>query len=146
MARTAAQLVGIGPVTAAALAASVGDFRQFRNGAQFGAWLGLVPSQHSSGGKASLGRITKRGEDYLRTLLIQGAKSAVMSAHKRKDRISQWLAQLTARVGWQKAVVAMANKNARILWAVLAKGRRFDPDHVSVKPDGSATAVPAMAA
>jgi transposase len=137
-ARAAAQLIGIGPVTASALAASVGDLRQFRTGAQFGAWLGLVPSQNSSGGKTSLGRITKRGDDYLRTLLIQGAKSAVMTAHKRKDRISQWLAQLTARIGWQKAVVAMANKNARILWAVLAKGRRFDADHVSVKPEGCA--------
>ena len=144
-ARTAAQLCGIGPVTASALAASVGDFRQFRTGAQFGAWLGLVPSQNSSGGKASLGRITKRGDDYLRTLLIQGAKSAVMTAHKRRDRISQWLVQLTARVGWQKAVVALANKNARILWAVLAKGRRFDPDHVSVKPEAPAMAGAAMA-
>jgi len=145
-ASAAAQLMGIGPVTASALAASVGDFGQFRTGAQFGAWLGLVPSQNSSGGKTSLGRITKRGDDYLRTLLIQGAKSAVMTAHKRKDRISQWLVQLAARVGWQKAVVAMANKNARILWAVLAKGRRFDADHVSVKPEGSAPAVLAAAA
>ncbi len=145
-ARTAARLMGIGPVTASALAASVGDFRQFRTGAQLGAWLGLVPSQNSSGGKATLGRITKRGDDYLRTLLIQGAKSAVMTAHKRRDRISQWLVQLTARIGWQKAVVAMANKNARILWAVLAKGRRFNADHVSVKTDGSAMAVPATAA
>ena len=145
-AHAAAQLVGIGLVTASALSASVGDFRQFRTGAQFGAWLGLVPSQNSSGGKTTLGRITKRGDDYLRTLLIQGAKSAVMTAHKRTDRISQWLVQLTARVGWQKAVVAMANKNARILWAVLVKGRRFDANHVSVKPDGSATAVPALAA
>jgi transposase len=145
-AQAAAQLMGIGPVTASALAASVGDFRQFKTGAQFGAWLGLVPSQNSSGGKASLGRITKRGDDYLRTLLIQGAKSAVMTAAKRRDRISQWLVQLAARVGWQKAVVAMANKNARILWAVLAKGRRFEPDHVSAKPQGSAMAVPAMAA
>ena len=145
-AQAAAQLMGIGPVTASALAASVGDFRKFKTGAQFGAWLGLVPSQNSSGGKANLGCITKRGDDYLRTLLIQGAKSAVMTAAKRRDRISQWLVQLTARVGWQKAVVAMANKNARILWAVLAKGRRFEPDHVSAKPQGSAMAVPAMAA
>ena len=105
-----------------------------------------MPSQNSSGGKASLGRITKRGDDYLRTLLIQGAKSAVMTASRRQDRISLWLVQLTARVGWQKAVVAMANKNAGILWAVLAKGRRFDADHVSVKPDGCAMAVPATAA
>jgi transposase len=144
-AQAALQLCGIGPVTASALAASVGDFRQFKTAAQFGAWLGLVPSQNSSGGKASLGGITKRGDEYLRTLLVQGAKSAVMTAHKRRDRISQWLVQLTARVGWQKAVVALANKNARILWAVLAKGRRFDPNHVSVKPHGPATVVPTLA-
>lgn len=137
-ARAAAQLCGIGPVTASAVVASVGDFTQFKSGSQFGAWLGLVPSQNSSGGRASLGRITKRGDDYLRTLLVQGAKSAVMTAAKRSDRISQWLVQLTARVGWQKAVVALANKNARILWAVLAKGRRFDPNHQSVKPGGLA--------
>ena len=104
-----------------------------------------MPSQNSSGGKASLGGITKRGDEYLRTLLVQGAKSAVMTAHKRSDRISQWLVQLTARVGWQRAVVALANKNARILWAVLAKGRRFDPNHVSVKPPGPATVVPTLA-
>ena len=144
-AKAAVQLCGIGPVTASALVATVGDFKQFKTGAQFGAWLGLVPSQNSSGGKASLGRITKRGDDYLRTLLIQGAKSAVMTAHKRSDRISQWLVQLLARVGWQKAVVALANKNARILWAVLARGRRFDANHASVKPEGPAMAGAAMA-
>ena len=144
-AQAAMQLCGIGPVTASALSASVGDFRQFKTGAQFGAWLGLVPSQNSSGGKASLGGITKRGDEYLRTLLVQGAKSAVMTAHKRSDRISQWLVQLTARVGWQKAVVALANKNARVLWAVLAKGRRFDANHVSAKPQRPATVVPTMA-
>jgi len=126
-ARVAVKLCGIGPVTASALVATVGDFRQFKTGAQFGSWLGLVPTQNSSGGKVSLGCITKRGDNYLRTLLIQGGKSAVMTAHKRQDRISRWLVQLLARVGWQKAAVAMANKNARILWAVLAKGRRFDP-------------------
>ena len=93
-----------------------------------------MPSQNSSGGKASLGRITKRGDDYLRTLLIQGAKSAVMSAGKRDDPTSRWLVQLTARVGWQKACVAMANKNARILWAVMTREQGFDAQHVSVKP------------
>ena len=105
-AKAAAQLSGIGPITASALVATVGDFKQFKNGAQFGSWLGLVPRQNSSGGKTVLGRITKRGDDYLRTLLIQGAKSAVMTAHKRSDKLSQWLVQLLARVGWQKAVVA----------------------------------------
>jgi len=130
----AAQLLGIGPLTASALVATVDDFSQFKNARQFGAWLGLVPSQNSTGGKARLGRITKRGDDYLRTLLIQGAKSAVMTADKRQDRISQWLVQLKERVGWQKAVVALANKNARIVWAVLTRGLAFDPDHVPIAP------------
>jgi transposase len=133
-ARRAAKITGIGELGASGLVASVGDFGQFKSGPQFGAWLGIVPSQHSSGGKASLGRITKRGDDYLRTLLIQGAKSAVMSAHKRDDPISKWLLQLKERVGWQKACVAMANKNARILWAVMTREQPFDARHVSVKP------------
>jgi transposase len=133
-AKRAATLLGIGPTTASALVASVGDFSQFANARQFGAWLGLVPSQNSTGGKASLGRITKRGDNYLRTLLIQGAKSAVMSASKRSDRISQWLLQLKDRAGWQKTVVALANKNARILWAVLTRDAVFDPDHVPEPP------------
>ena len=130
----AAALLGIGPLGASAVVASVGDFRQFANARQFGAWLGLVPSQNSTGGKASLGRITKRGDDYLRTLLIQGAKSAVMTAGRRSDRLSQWLVQLKERVGWQKAAVALANKNARILWAVFTREALFDPDHVPQPP------------
>ncbi len=135
--RTAATLLGIGPVTASAVVASVGDFKQFDNGAQFGAWIGLVPRQHSSGGKSSLGGITKRGDTYLRSLLIQGAKSAVMTAHRRTDPISAWAAALRDRSGWQKAVVALANKNARILWAVMTRGEAFDAHHVSVKPVGA---------
>jgi hypothetical protein len=81
-----------------------------------------VPSQNSSGGKISLGGITKRGDDYLRTLLIQGAKSAVMTGSKRTDRLSRWLVQLRARSGWQKAVVALATKNACILWTMMTRG------------------------
>ena len=133
-ARRAARIGGIGELTASAMTASVSEFTQFNSGRQFGAWLGIVPSQHSSGGKVSLGRITKRGDDYLRTLLIQGAKSAVMSAHKREDPTSRWLVQLKERVGWQKACVAMANKNARILWAVMTREAAYDPRHVSAKP------------
>jgi transposase len=129
-----AALHGIGPVGASALVASVGDFAQFASARQFGAWLGLVPSQNSTGGKPSLGRITKRGDEYLRTLLIQGAKSAVMNSGKRSDRISRWLVQLKQRIGWQKAAVALANKNARILWAVLTRGLAFDPEHVPKPP------------
>ena len=133
-AKRAAKITGIGEISASALVAGVGEFKQFKSGHQFGAWLGIVPSQNSSGGKASLGRITRRGDEYLRTLLIQGAKSAVMSAGKRDDPTSRWLAQLVARVGWQKACVAMANKNARILWAVMTREQGFDPQHVSQKP------------
>jgi hypothetical protein len=111
-----------------------GEFSQFANARQFGAWLGLVPSQNSAGGMARLGRITKRGDECLRTLLIQAEKSAVMSAGKRSDRISQWLVRLRQSAGWQKAVVALANKNARILWAVLTRDAQFDADHVPQPP------------
>ena len=139
--KKAATLLGVGPVTASAVVATVGEFKQFRNGAQFGAWIGLVPRQHSSGGKNNLGGITKRGDCYLRSLLIQGAKSAVMSAHKRSDPISRWAAALRDRSGWQKAAVALANKNARILWAVMTQGEAFDARHVSVKPGAPSTAL-----
>jgi len=132
--KAAATLLGIGPVTASAVVATVGDFKQFKNGAQFGAWVGLTPRQRSSGGKNNLGGITKRGDTYLRTLLIQGAKSAVMTAHRRQDKISTWAVALRERSGWQKAVVALANKNARVLWAVMTRGAAFDPNHLSVKP------------
>jgi len=71
-------------------------------------------------------------------ILIQGAKSAVMTAHRRRDKISQWLVQLLARIGWQKATVALANKNARVLWAVLSKGLAFNADHISTKPSAAA--------
>jgi transposase len=136
--KKAATLLGIGPVTASAVVATVGEFKQFTSGAQFGAWIGLVPRQHSSGGKNNLGGITKRGDTYLRSLLIQGAKSAVMTAHRRSDPISKWAAALRDRAGWQKAVVALANKNARILWAVMTKGDAFDARHVSVRPGAPA--------
>ena len=132
--KAAATLLGIGPVTASAVVATVGDFKQFKSGAQFGAWIGLTPRQRSSGGKNHLGGITKRGDTYLRTLLIQGAKSAVMTAHRRQDKISNWVVSLRERSGWQKAVVALANKNARILWAVMTRGEAFDANHLSVKP------------
>ena len=135
--KAAATLLGIGPVTASAVVATVGDFKQFKSGAQFGAWIGLTPRQRSSGGKNNLGGITKRGDTYLRTLLIQGAKSAVMTAHRRQDKISTWAVALRERSGWQRAVVALANKNARILWALMTRGEVFDPNHLSVKPTGA---------
>jgi transposase len=132
--RQAQQLMGVGPITASAVVATVGDFRQFKDGAQFGAWLGLTPRQNSSGGKNSLGKITKRGDMYLRMLLIQGAKSIVQTAQKRDDPISRWALKIREKSGWQKAVVALANKNARILWAVFVRGKAFDINHVSVRP------------
>jgi transposase len=134
MAAQAMRITGIGPTTASAMVAAVGDFKQFSNAGQFAAWLGLVPRQNSSGGKTVLGRITKRGDEYLRLLLVQGARSVVASAAKRSDPISRWIVQLQARVGWQKTLLAVANKNARILWAVLARARTFDAHHVSNAP------------
>lgn len=139
------QLPGIGPVTASALAASVDDLGQFDDARQFGAWLGLTPSQNSSGGKTNLGRITKRGDTYLRTLLIQAARSAVLTAHRRNDRMSRWLLALRERRGWQKAAVALANKNARIVWAILTRGDCFDPEHVPEPPSGKRAKAPAAA-
>jgi len=116
---------GVGPITASAIVASVGDARLFKNGRQFAAWLGLVPRQYSTGGKAILGRITKRGDVYLRTLLIHGARSALITLARRTDRLSRWAAAVTERRGFKKACVAMAAKNARIIWALLAKGEAF---------------------
>jgi transposase len=139
--RQATALMGVGPVTASAVVATVGDFKQFKSGAQFGAWLGLTPRQNSSGGKNNLGGITKHGEVYLRTLLIQGAKSAVMTAHRREDMISKWVLQLREKSGWQKAAVALANKNARILWAVFTKDKPFDAGHVSIKTGSQQAAI-----
>jgi transposase len=130
----AAELKGVGAITASAVIATVGDFKQFKSGAQFGAWIGLTPKQNSSGGKNSLGSITKRGNTYLRTLLIQGAKAAILAGKYNDDPISQWAQRLRERCGWQKAVVALANKNARILWAVMTKGERYNAHHVSVHP------------
>jgi transposase len=121
------KLDGIGPVTASALAASVGNAHDFKNGRQLAAWLGLVPGMHGSGGKTRLGRITKAGDHYLRSLLVMGARSMLSLAHNKSDRVSRWAMSLQARVGYGKAVVAIAAKNARLAWAVLAKGEQFNP-------------------
>lgn len=119
------QLSGIGPTTASALAASIGDGHDFKNGRQLAAWLGLVPGQYSSGGKQRLGRITKAGDRYLRTLLILGARSVLQCGKKKDDPISQWTRDVEGRRGYWKAVVAMAAKNARLAWAVLRHGEKF---------------------
>jgi transposase len=116
-----AQVEGIGPRVATAFRAAVGDGRCFQNGRQVAAWLGLVPKQHSSGNKVVLQGISKRGDRYLRTLLIHGARAAVRSAEGKDDARSAWINRLRQRRGKNVAAVAVANKNARILWALLAK-------------------------
>ncbi|MHA6922463.1 IS110 family RNA-guided transposase [Ralstonia pseudosolanacearum] len=131
--RKLASVPGIGPVTASALAASIGDAKCFKNGRQLAAWLGLVPRQHSSGGKNVLLGISKRGDTYLRTLLIHGARSAILAAQRRSDnqRANKggWLDGLLLRRNPNVAAVALANKNARIVWALLAHGGEFRADY-----------------
>src|SRR5688572_4007364 len=95
------------------------------------AWIGLVPPQHSSGGEVRLGRITRRGDRYLRRLLVQGACSAMRAAQRKvpekRSRLESWMIEVAHRTGYRKALVAIANKHARIIWAILAKGEAYDP-------------------
>lgn len=121
-----AQIPGIGAVTATALVATIGDARHFQNGRQLAAFLGLVPKQHSSGGKQQLLGISKRGDSYLRTLLIHGARAVVRIASKKSDA-NPWLAQVLERRPNNVAAVALANKNARIVWALMATDRDYAP-------------------
>lgn len=111
---------GVGPVAATALVAAVGDARCFKNGRHFAAWLGLVPRQHSSGEHHRLLGISKRGDTYLRTLLIHGARAVMQRCDSRTDARGRWLRELKDRRGFNRACVALANKNARILWALMA--------------------------
>lgn len=125
------RIPGIGPITASALVASVGDARHFASGRQLAAWLGLVPKQHSSGGKEVLLGMSKRGDTYLRTLLIHGARSVIFRA-RHKAQKDNWLHRLLARRHPNVAAVALANKNARIVWALLAHDRLFRADYEPV--------------
>lgn len=120
---------GIGPLTASALVASIGNASSFKNGRQLAAWLGLVPRQASSGGKQRLLGISKRGDTYLRTLLIHGARSVLLSLKRRPDQGDGWAARLTARRNHNIAAVALANKNARIVWALLTRGQNYQPGY-----------------
>jgi transposase len=113
--------LGIGPITASALVATVGNGRDFKNGRQFAAWLGLVPRQYSTGGKTRLGHITKRGDPYLRTLLVMGARAVLQRALTLTDPLSRWALALRERRGYHRACVAIAAKNARVAWALLSK-------------------------
>jgi transposase len=123
------QIPGIGPLGASALVASIGDIRTFKNGRQLAAWLGLVPRQDSSGGKTRLLGISKRGDRYLRTLLILGARSVLRQMQRHPDRAQSWLGRLTARSHPHIAAVALANKSARIAWALLAHERDYRADY-----------------
>jgi transposase len=126
-----AQIPGIGPITASALVASIGDAKNFEDGRQLAAWLGLVPRQNSSGGKQTLLGISKRGDIYLRTLLIHGARAVIRVAERKGNHADSWLAHLMARRNKNVATVALANKNARIVWALLAHNREYEPDYQS---------------
>jgi transposase len=123
------QIPGIGPLAASALVASIADARSFDNGRQVSAWLGLVPRQSSSGGKATLLGMSKRGDAYLRTLLIHGARSAILAAKNKTDNTHGWLTNLLHRRHPNIAAVALANKNVRTVWAMLAHGREFQADY-----------------
>ena len=112
---------GVGPITSTALIGAIGDGREFKNGRHLSAWLGLVPKQHSTGGKSKLLGISKRGNCYLRTLIIHGARAAMRHATEE----SVWLKGLIERRGKYKACVAYANKNARLIWAVMVKGENY---------------------
>jgi transposase len=136
------EIAGVGPITATAMVASIGDARNFSSGRQLAAWLGLVPRQHSSGGKSLLLGISKRGDCYLRTLLIHGARAVIRCAgRRRKDEVTatagisttqsrNWLQSVVSRRGTNVAAVALANKNARVIWALLAHDRRYQPSHL----------------
>jgi transposase len=126
------KIPGIGPITASALVASIGKAKNFDDGRQLAAWLGLVPKQHSTGGKSKLLGISKRGDSHLRTLLIHGARSVILSASKNVDK-SRWLRKLMERRNPNVAAVALANKNARIVWALLANEREFRSDYTPAR-------------
>lgn len=125
LSRKLEKIPGIGPLAASALVASIADASSFNNGRQVSAWLGLVPRQCSSGGKSTLLGMSKRGDAYLRTLLIHGARSAILAAQRRSQNTNVWLSNLLKRRHPNIAAVALANKNARTAWALLAHGREF---------------------
>jgi transposase len=126
-ARRIQQLDGVGPITASAIVSSIGDARQFKSGRELAAWLGIVPRQHSSGGKDRLVGISKRGDSRLRTLLIHGARSVLLASKTKTDRRSEWLRKLTERRNPNIATVALANKQARVIWAMITRQEGYRP-------------------
>ena len=133
LSRKLENIPGIGPLAASALVASIADANSFDNGRQVSAWLGLVPRQHSSGGKPTLLGMSKRGNPYLRTLRIHGARSAILAAQRKTENTNVWLANLLNRRHPNIAAVALANKNVRTVWAILAHGREFKADYVPTR-------------
>jgi transposase len=133
LSRKLENIPGIGPLAASALVASIADAKSFHNGRQVSAWLGLVPRQHSTGGKPMLLGMSKRGDAYLRTLLIHGARSAILAAQRKTENTNVWLANLLKRRHPNIAAVALANKNVRAVWAILAHGREFQADYVPTR-------------
>ncbi|MDN5939948.1 MAG: IS110 family transposase [Salinisphaera sp.] len=125
------EIIGVGALTADAAVATIGSAREFKNGRHMAAWLGLVPRQHTTGGHIKLGRITRHGDTYLRTLLVQGARSSLLQAQRVKDEQAtpeqQWIQSLACRMPFGKVIVAIANKHARQIWAVLAHDVDYDP-------------------
>lgn len=121
---------GVGEITATAIVAAFSSVEQFKNGRHFAAFRGLVPGQHSTGGKSRLGKISKRGDVYIRKLLVQGANSVLKNVKGKTDRYSHWIQALVERRGWCRTAVAIANKNARIAWSVLARGVEFEAQYV----------------
>ena len=121
------KLEGIGPITASAIVATIGDANVFKKGREVSAWLGLVPKQHSSGNTIRLGSISKRGDRYVRTLLIHGARAALKRCEPKVGKHAEWMQDKKTRLGFNKAAVALANKNARIIWALLATGECYRP-------------------
>lgn len=121
------QVEGIGPITATAIVGTVGDAHNFKNGREFAAWLGLVPRQHSTGGRPRLLGISKRGDRYLRTLLVQGGHAVVNHVGEKQDKRSHWIRALLSRRNRQITAVAVANKNARIIWSLLRRQDDYVP-------------------
>lgn len=121
------EIEGLGPISASAIVTAVGNAKQFKNGRDMAAWIGLVPTQHSSGGKEKLGGISKRGDKFLRTLLIHGARSVIRFSETKTDKRNAWVNQLIARRNKNVATVALANKNARIIWSILAREEHYRP-------------------
>lgn len=123
--RRLATIPGIGPITASAIAATIADPAVFKSGREFAAWIGLVPRQHSSGGKQKLGRISKQGDQYLRRLLTVGATAVMRRVPGKLDRLSVWVRELLGRRPFRLVSLALANKLARISWAVMTKQERY---------------------